>query len=152
MNSKIETQIQAKVFDFALADLVLQHRDSFKPVWTLESWAKLLIWMALNCGLSGDQESLKLFAEALGPRLTARMRRLFFERSLEDLQLKLMADPADSSVLVMPISESFSVSFDMAADALNKVGLLERVAPDRNRWQLLDAVIAIPWHSSQSSS
>ena len=34
------------------------------------------------------------FADALGPT-TGRMRRLFFERELEDLDLKVMADPAE---------------------------------------------------------
>ena len=49
---------QGKLVDFALAELVRQHRDSFQPLWTVDSWAKLLIWMALNCGLSGERESL----------------------------------------------------------------------------------------------
>ncbi|MED5469940.1 MAG: protein phosphatase, partial [Cyanobacteriota bacterium] len=37
---------QGKLVDFALAELVRQHRDSFQPLWTVDSWAKLLIWMA----------------------------------------------------------------------------------------------------------
>ena len=148
MDEGIQTIIQAKVFDFAFSELVLQHRDSFEPLWTLESWAKLLIWMSLNCGLSGDQESLELFAKALGPKLTARMRRQFFERSLQDLGLKVMADPADPQVLVMPLSSELSVQPDQVYEALDKVGLLKRVVKDRTFWQSLDAVMAVPWNDS----
>lgn len=78
MKQSQQIQIQAKVFDFALVELVLKHRDSFQPLWTLDSWVKFLIWMTLNCGLSGDRESIELFTEALGSRLCSRMRRIFF--------------------------------------------------------------------------
>ncbi|HGY5537726.1 MAG TPA: protein phosphatase, partial [Prochlorococcus sp.] len=136
---------QGKLVDFALAELVRQHRDSFQPLWTVDSWAKLLIWMALNCGLSGDRESLELFAEALGPKLTGRLRRLFYERTLEDLELQLMADPAEPQVLVIPMAPGVSVTHQQASRALDQVGLLERVDLDRSRWQSLDAVVVIPW-------
>ncbi|MDP7327178.1 MAG: protein phosphatase [Prochlorococcaceae cyanobacterium ETNP7_MAG_30] len=140
---------QGKLVDFALAELVRQHRDSFQPLWTVDSWAKLLIWMALNCGLSGDRESLELFAEALGPKLTGRLRRLFYERTLEDLELQLMADPAEPQVLVMPMAPGVSVAHQQAFDALDQVGLLERVDLDRSNWQSLDAVVVIPWKASE---
>ena len=58
--------LQATLVDFALAELVRQHRESFQPLWSTESWAKLLIWLALNCGCSGDEAGLKTFAAALG--------------------------------------------------------------------------------------
>ena len=80
-------RLQATLVDFALAELVRQHRSSFEPLWTAESWAKLLIWLALNCGCSGDEIGLKAFAAALGPALSARLRRTFFERELPDLDL-----------------------------------------------------------------
>jgi len=140
---------QGKLVDFALAELVRQHRDSFQPLWTVDSWAKLLIWMALNCGLSGERESLELFAEALGPRLTGRLRGLFYERTLEDLELQLMADPAEPQVLVMPIAPGAVVTPQQASRALDQVGLLERVESDRSRWQRLDALVAIPWKVAQ---
>ena len=76
------TALQATLVDFALAELVRANRSSFEPLWSAESWAKLLIWLALNCGCSGDREGLEAFAAALGPALTGRMRRLFFEREL----------------------------------------------------------------------
>jgi len=72
--------LQATLVDFALAELVRAHRLSFQPLWSAESWAKLLIWLALNCGCSGDEASLRTFAEALGAVQTGRLRRLFFER------------------------------------------------------------------------
>ena len=61
------SRLQATLFDFAIAELVRQHRDSFQPLWTAEAWAKFLIWLALNCGCSGDQQGLEAFAMALGP-------------------------------------------------------------------------------------
>jgi hypothetical protein len=83
-------RLQATLVDFALAELVRQHRQSFQPLWTAESWAKLLIWLALNCGCSGDEAGLKHFAGALGPALATRLRRLFFTRELADLTLQVM--------------------------------------------------------------
>ena len=147
MDQSTTSQLQGHVIDFALAELVRQHRNSFQPLWSVESWAKFLIWLALNCGLSGERETLEQFAEALGPRLTSRMRLLFFERTLEDEALKVMADPADLQVLVMPSTPAGQgLTLEQAAKALQEVGLQERVDPDRTRWQSLDAVVAIPWN------
>ena len=140
------TRLQATLFDFAIAELVRQHRSSFQPLWTTEAWAKLLIWLALNCGCSGDQEGLEAFAQALGPGLTGRMRRVFFERELEDLGLQVMADPAEQQVLVLPMGPlEVPLELDQVARALERVGLSERVVADRSRWQRLDALVAIPW-------
>ena len=152
MDQSQQMQIQANFFDFALIELVLNNRDSFLPLWTLDSWVKFLIWLTLNCGLSGERESLELFVDALGPRLTGRMRRIFFERTDESLLLKLMADPADPKILIMPIGGSVSVTFDQAEQLLDQEGLLERVEPQRCFWQELDAVIAIPWQSIEKDN
>jgi hypothetical protein len=138
--------------DFALAELVRQQRQSFQPLWSRDSWAKLLIWLALNCGCGADPASLEAFAEAIGPSQTARMRRQFFERQLDDLNLLILADPAEQQVLVMPLGPALDPS-DPAADlapqqvalALERVGLLDRVVADRGRWQSLEAVVAVPW-------
>ena len=137
--------LQATLFDVAITELVRQHRSSFEPLWSAESWAKLMIWLALNCGCSGDEAGLKAFAEALGPALTGRMRRLFFERELADLELQLMADPAEQQVLVLPQGpESDLLEPGRIEQALGRVGLLERVV-EPERWQRLDAVVAIAW-------
>ena len=88
MEQSHQTNIQAKFFDFALVELVHKHRDSFQPLWTVDSWVKFLIWLTLNCGLSGERESIELFVEALGARLTSRMRKVFFERHVDDLALQ----------------------------------------------------------------
>jgi len=69
------TSIQAKAFEFALMELIYSKRDSFQPLWSVDSWVKFLIWLSLNCGLSGDKESLELFAQAMGSPLTSRMRK-----------------------------------------------------------------------------
>ena len=51
------TSIQAKAFEFALIELIYSKRDSFQPLWSVDSWVKFLIWLSLNCGLPGDKES-----------------------------------------------------------------------------------------------
>ena len=51
MDQSQQTFIQAKIFDFALIELVQSHRDSFQPLWTVDSWVKFQIWMALNLSL-----------------------------------------------------------------------------------------------------
>ena len=144
--------LQATLVDFALGELVRQQRQSFQPLWTRESWAKLLIWLALNCGCGTDPASLEAFAAAIGPGQTARMRRQFFERQLEDLNLMVLADPAEQQVLVWPLGpgpDAASPAADLAqeqvAAALERVGLLDQVVADRGRWQSLEALVAVPW-------
>lgn len=143
MDSADATGLQATLFDFAIAELVRQHRQSFEPVWSLDSWVKLLIWLSLNCGCQGDEKGMQRFAEALGPTLTTRMRRVFFERELEDLDLKLMADPAEQQVLVLPMGPGVPLDLEQAATAIDRVRLTDHVA-DPELWQQMDAVIAIP--------
>ena len=143
--------LQATLVDFALAELVRAHRLSFQPLWSAESWAKLLIWLALNCGCSGDRQGLEAFAVALGPALTGRMRRVFFERELADLELQLLADPAEQQVLVLPTGASEAVlQPERIAQALERVGLSARVVDDRSRWQSLEALVAIPWREREA--
>ena len=144
--------LQATLVDFALAELVRQQRQSFQPLWTRESWAKLLIWLALNCGCGTDPASLEAFAAAIGPGQTARMRRQFFERQLEDLNLMVLADPAEQQVLVWPLgpgldgaSPAADLAQEQVAAALERVGLLDQVVADRGRWQSLEALVAVPW-------
>ena len=139
-------RLQATLFDFAILELIRQNRESFQPLWSVDSWAKLLIWLALNCGLSGERESLEHFAEALGAPLTSRLRRVFFERELSDLELQVLADPADQQVLVLPqvAGDASLLAADRVSKALERIGLLDRVV-DQARWQQLDGVLAIPW-------
>ena len=151
--------LQATLVDFALAELVRSHRESFQPLWTRESWAKLLIWLALNCGCSGDAASLSLFAEALGAVQIGRLRRLFFERELDDLQLRLLADPAEPQVLVLPQGPADDLPLvdglltdARLAQALQQVQLSEHLPVDPGRWQRLDAVVAIPWSDDDRCS
>ena len=139
------TRLQATLFDFAIAELVRQHRESFQPLWTADSWAKLMIWLALNCGCSSDEAGLTAFAEALGPLISGRMRRTFFEREVEDLELQVMADPAEQQVLVLPIGPvEVLADSQRIAQALERIGLTALVT-DEARWQRLDALVAIPW-------
>jgi hypothetical protein len=138
--------MQASLFDFAITELVRRHRDSFAPLWTAESWAKLLIWLALNCGCDTDSPALEAFADALGPLLSARMRRVFFERDLEDLGLRVMADPAEQQVLVLPLAAPHgALEAERVALVLERLGLLGHVTADRSRWQRLEQAMALPW-------
>ncbi len=145
--------LQASLFDFAISELVRQHRASFPPAWSVESWAKLLIWLALNCGCATDPPSLEAFAVALGPVLSGRLRRLFFEREFDDLNLRLLADPAEAQVLALPLDALAGLPDPgLLAGALQRVGLKELVAPPE-RWQRLDSLIALPWrhHNPQQT-
>jgi hypothetical protein len=141
--------LQATLFDFAILELVRQHRESFPPAWSAESWAKLLIWLALNCGCATDPASLEAFAAALGPALSGRMRRVFFEREFDDLNLQLMADPAEMQALALPL-DALAGGPDPARvmEALARAGLTERLAPP-GRWQRLDSLIALPWRGEE---
>ena len=140
-------QLQGTLVDFALGELIRQNRESFQPLWTVDSWAKLMIWLALNCGLSGDTESLEHFAAALGERITSRLRRTFFERELADLELQVLADPAEQQVLLLSLDPGNPVVLapDRLQRALERVSLTPRVVQDQGRWQQLEAVVAIPW-------
>lgn len=144
--------LQATLVDFALAELVRAHRDSFPPAWSTESWAKLLIWLALNCGCGSDPAALESFAQALGPSLSQRMRHLFFSRELEDLNLQVLADPAEAQVLVQPLQADGTGGLDPARveQALERCGLTTRLAPSE-RWQTLEALTAIPWQETPCS-
>ena len=138
--------LQATLFDFAIAELVRQHRESFPPLWSAESWAKLLIWLALNCGCSTGTAALEAFAAALGPVLTGRLRRLFFERELEDLNLQLMADPAERLVLALPLDASRPFAPERIGEALERVALADLVA-EPGLWEQHESLVALPWRS-----
>ena len=145
-----QLNIQANMFDFAVAELVRSQRNSFEPIWTVDSWVKFLIWVSLNCGLSGDRENFENFADALGSTLTIRMRKIFFERIFEDLCLHLIADPSDPKVLVLPIKGCESFTYQKCREALDLVRLTSQVTLDLNKWESHDNLIAIPWSSSES--
>ena len=139
------TSIQAKAFEFALLELIYSKRDSFQPLWSVDSWAKFLIWLSLNCGLSGEKESLEMFAKAMGSPLTSRMRKIFFERALEDLSLHVMADPAEEQVLIMPLSLEKKITNDDVVQALKMVSLSDKVSLDSSGWERHDSIVSIPW-------
>ena len=147
MEQTSRTSIQAKAFEFALLELIYSKRDSFKPLWSVESWVKFLIWLSLNCGLSGEKESLELFARAMGSPLTMRMRKVFFERALEDFSLHVIADPAEAQVLVMPLSEQKTIENNDVVKALQMVGLGDSVSLDSALWERHDSIVSIPWNT-----
>jgi len=140
------TSIQAKAFEFALFELIYSKRDSFQPLWSVDSWVKFLIWLSLNCGLSGEKESLEMFAKAMGSALTSRMRKIFLERVLEDLSLHVMADPAEAQVLIMPIALDKMINDNDVVQALDKIGLSDKVSLSSATWERHDSIVSIPWN------
>ena len=152
MENTHQKSIQDKVFDFALMELVRSHQNSFEPAWSIDSWVKFLIWLSLNCGLSGERESLELFAESLGVQITRKMRKAFFERTLENLSIYLIADPAESRILLMPVSGQVEIRFVDALKALDNVGLISQINSDQSVWEWDKGIITIPWKSSESNS
>ena len=150
MKKTNQSNIQANMFDFAISELIKSQRNSFQPQWSVDSWVKLLIWLSLNCGFSGERESLEQFISALGSPLTIRMRKIFFERTIDQLSLYIIADPADPKVLVMPMGDEASLTDENCKEALNIVGLLPKVNLDFKVWETHDALIAVPWNSSES--
>ena len=153
MKKTNHANIQAKLFDFALSELVRSQRNSFAPIWTIDSWVKFLIWLSLNCGLPGDRDSLENFADALGRPLTIRMRKIFFERTINELGLHLIADPAESNVLIMPVQGGRDdvLTEKACKQALVSTGLHERVSIDSVNWKSHDQLISIAWNSSESA-
>ena len=145
MDELTKSRIQANVFEIALSELVCQYRKDFQPLWSIESWAKFLTMIAVRCGVPVETESFELFAEALGPSLTTRMRRLFFERTLDSLSLKIMADPAEDQVLIMSLDGVDSITFQTAIQALKETQLLSKIDSKQSNWKNLDTVISIPW-------
>ncbi len=145
------TSIQAKAFEFALLELIYCKRESFQPLWSVDSWVKFLIWLSLNCGLPGERESLELFAKAMGSRLTTRMRKIFFERTLEDYSLHLIADPAEAQVLIMPSSPEHQLKDDDIINALEIVSLSNKVSLDTSAWDRHDLIVSIPWKAKSDS-
>ena len=141
--------LRANLADFALAELVRQHRTSFATPWTIESWAKLLIWLALNSGCAGDTASLEAFAASLGPERSGHLRRLFFSREFEATGLRLLADPAEGQVLVegalFAAGDGSESDLEPVSAALDAVGLTALVVPDRQRWQRRDGGLVIPF-------
>jgi hypothetical protein len=139
--------LQAGLFRFAIEELVRQHRTSFAPLWTAESWAKLLIWLALNSGSGADGPALQRFADALGAPLALRLRRLFFEREMADLNLLIQADPAEPHVLVLLLDPqgAAEVPPGLAAEGLQRTGLEPLVVADRLAWHAAETLVAIPW-------
>ena len=139
------TSIQAKAFEFALLELIYSKRDSFQPLWSVDSWVKFLIWLSLNCGLSGEKESLEMFAKAMGSPLTSRMRKIFFERALEDLSLHVMADPAEAQVLIIPMDGDQRILDKEVVQALQTIGLSNKVSLSSAAWERHESIVSIPW-------
>jgi len=139
------TPWQAALFAFAISELVRQHRASFEPLWTVESWAKLLIWLALSSGCATDPASLEGFAAGLGQGLSSRLRRVFFERELDDLNLRLLADPAEDQALALPLDALAGVPEPRGVlEAVERVGLSPWLASPEH-WRQHEGLIALPW-------
>tara|TARA_Y100001968_G_scaffold257212_1_gene243752 strand:+ start:962 stop:1429 length:468 start_codon:yes stop_codon:yes gene_type:complete len=145
---EIQNHLQTKFFEFAVTQLVRQHRETFEPLWTVDSWVKFLIWISLNCGLPGEKDSLEQFAESMGSVLTIRMRQIFFERTFEELSVKFLADPAETAVLAIPTHQNILPSNGIILNALKESRLVEHIESNIDSWKFQDGIIAIPWQAS----
>ena len=72
---------------------------------------------------------------------------IHIHRELADLELQVLADPAEQQVLLLSQApqDPAVLNRDRVSAALDRVGLNGRVVADRSRWQQLEAVVAIPW-------
>jgi hypothetical protein len=73
------------------------------------------------------------------------MRKIFFERNLEDLALHVMADPAEMQVLIMPLEVDRRINDKDVVQALQTIGLSEKVSLSSAGWERHDTIVSIPW-------
>ena len=92
-----------------------------------------------------------MFAKAMGSPLTSRMRKIFFERALEDLSLHVMADPAEAQVLIMPIALDKMINDNDVVQALERIGLSNKVSLSSAAWERHDSIVSIPWNVKSDS-
>lgn len=138
--------LRARLVDLALDDLVRARRTAFAPLWSVESWAKFLIWLALRCGSGPDRKGLEAFATALGEPLSARLRQQFFSREEIDQGLRLLADPAQPEVLLLAIDAADTApDHERAAACFRRHGLSDRIDPDPSHWHERQGLLAVPW-------
>jgi hypothetical protein len=80
------------------------------------------------------------------------MRRLFFERDLEDLNLRLMADPAEPQALALPLDAlAGDPDPQRVAEAVRRVGLAERLMAAES-WRAHEGVMALSWRPGADST
>ena len=88
----------------------------------------------------------------MGSSLTRRMRKIFFERTLEDLSLHVMADPAEAQVLIMPLSPEQKIDNNDVVQALKIVSLSEKVSVNSAQWERHGSIVSIPWNAKSDIS
>jgi len=74
------------------------------------------------------------------------LRKIFFERALEDLSLHVMADPAEAQVLIMPIALDKRINDNDVVQALEMIGLSDKVSLSSSEWERHDSIVSIPWN------
>ena len=67
---------------------------------------------------------------------------------VEDLDLQVMADPAEQQILVLPMGPGAPLDLSRAAAVIERSHLQDQVVADQDRWQQLDGVVAIPRRES----
>ena len=73
-------------------------------------------------------------------------------RAAPDLELHVLADPADAQVLLLSQApqDPSVLAPERLTRALERADLLELVTVDQSQWQALDGVVAIPWKRPES--
>ena len=57
-----------------------------------------------------------------------------------------MADPAEAQVLIMPIVVDKNINDNDVIQALQTIGLSEKVALSSASWERHDSIVSIPWN------
>jgi len=62
------------------------------------------------------------------------------------LSLHVMADPAEAQVLIMPIALDKRINDNDVVQALERIGLSEKVSLSSATWERHDSIVSIPWN------
>ncbi|MFN9693739.1 MAG: protein phosphatase, partial [Synechococcaceae cyanobacterium] len=85
------------------------------------------------------------FAAALGSLQTTRLRQLFLSRELEEMGLRMMAEPAEAEALELDEDPQAPLDQQRLIQALEQQALLPLLA-DPERWQQAEVgVTRLPW-------
>ena len=91
--------LQGALLHFAVEELVRHQREEFQPLWTGKLGQVLICsWRTVGAGVQQQGSS---FCPCLGPCVDRSLTALFLSAN-SDLDLKVMADPAEQ-MLMMPL-------------------------------------------------
>ncbi len=72
--------------------------------------------------------------------------KIFFERVLDDFALHILADPAETQILIMPMDAEKKILDNEVLQALQTIGLTNNVSLSPTAWGRHDSIVSIPWN------